>query len=47
MSRNILYLLVGALAVAVLFLGYQYYQESQTEGLEIEINGSGLSIEAD
>lgn len=47
MSRNILYLLLGGLIVAVAALAYLYYQERQTDGLEIELNGSGLSIEAD
>ena len=44
--NNILYLVVGALAVGVAVLGYQVYQERQKPGLSISIGGKeGLKIE--
>lgn len=47
MSRNnILFLMIGALAVGVGVLGYQLYQERQKPGLSISIGGKeGLKIE--
>ena len=45
MNRNVLYLLVGALIVAVGVVGYLYYQESQTTSVDINFGKSGLSIE--
>ena len=46
MNRNVLYLIVGALAAVAVVLGYQYYQERQkTTGVEINIGQGGISIE--
>lgn len=46
MNRNILYLVIGALAVVTGALGYQFYQERQkTTGIEISIGERGISIE--
>jgi hypothetical protein len=45
MGRSALYVLVGALAVAAAVLGYLYYQEQQTSGVEINIGEGGVSIE--
>ena len=46
MNRNILYLVIGALAVAVAVFGYQLYQERQkTTGVEISVGKSGISSE--
>jgi predicted negative regulator of RcsB-dependent stress response len=46
MNRNILYLVIGALAAVVAVLGYQFYQERQkTTGVEISIGDRGISIE--
>ena len=46
MNRNILYLVIGALAVAAGVFGYQLYQERQkTTGIEINVGKSGISIE--
>jgi len=43
---NILYLIVGALVVAVAILGYQLYQDRhQPEGLHINVGPNGLSIQ--
>ena len=44
MSRNVLYLLIGLLAVGVVVAGYLYYQES-TSGINIEIGEDGVKIE--
>ena len=44
--NNILFLVVGALAVGVAVLGYQVYQERQKPALSISIGGKeGLKIE--
>jgi hypothetical protein len=44
--NNILYLVIGALAVGTAVLGYQLYQERQKPGLSISIGGKeGLKIE--
>lgn len=46
MSRNTLYLLLGALIVVVIgFSIYAYQQESRPSGVQIEINEEGLSVE--
>lgn len=46
MNRNVLYMIIGALAVAALVLGYQYYQEQQrTTGIQIDVGEGGVSIE--
>src|SRR3972149_1149727 len=46
MNRNILYGVIGALAVATTIFGYQYYQERQkTTGVEISVGKGGISIE--
>ena len=46
MNRNVLYALVGALAVVSAIFGYQLYQERQkTAGIEINVGKSGISIE--
>lgn len=46
MNRNGLYLVIGALVVAVLVLGaYVYRQESKPEGVELKIDDNGISIQ--
>jgi predicted negative regulator of RcsB-dependent stress response len=46
MNRNVLYLIIGALIVAVAVFGYQLYHERQkTAGIDINIGKSGISIE--
>jgi hypothetical protein len=46
MNRNILYLVIGALAVVAAVLGYQVYQARQkATGVEISIGERGISIE--
>ena len=45
-NRNILYLIIGALVVAVGVLGYNLYQaKKQPEGLQINVGPSGLKIQ--
>jgi hypothetical protein len=45
-NRNILYLIIGALIVAVGVLGYNVYQsKKQPEGLQINVGPNGLKIE--
>ena len=45
-NRNTLYLIVGALAVAVVVLGYQLYQErKEPQGVQINVGPGGISIE--
>ena len=46
MSRNVLYLIIGALVVVAAVLGYQLYQDRQkTTGIQINVGKSGISIE--
>jgi RsiW-degrading membrane proteinase PrsW (M82 family) len=44
--NNMLYLVIGALAVVVAILGYNLYQEKkQPEGMQINVGPGGISIE--
>ena len=44
-SRNLIYLVAGALVVVVAVLGYQLYQEKkEPKGLNINVGPGGLSI---
>ena len=46
MNRNVLYLIIGVLAVAAAVFGYQLYQErQQTTGVEITVGKGSISIE--
>ena len=46
MNRNVLYLLIGVLAIVTVVIGYQLYQERQkTTGVEINVGKSGISSE--
>jgi hypothetical protein len=46
MNRNTVTLIIGVLAVAIVVLGYQLYQERQKpKGVEISIGGGGISID--
>ena len=45
-NRNVLYLIIGALIVAVGVLGYTLYQtKKEPEGLQINVGPSGLKIQ--
>jgi RsiW-degrading membrane proteinase PrsW (M82 family) len=44
-NRNVLYLIIGALIVAVGVLGYNFYQTNkEPEGLQINVGPDGLKI---
>jgi hypothetical protein len=44
--NNLLYLVIGALAVVIAILGYNLYQEKkQPEGMQINVGPGGISIE--
>jgi hypothetical protein len=46
MNRNVLYLIIGVLAVVAVVLAYQSYQARQkTTGIEITIGKGSISIE--
>ncbi|MDN2583447.1 hypothetical protein [Aquibium sp. ELW1220] len=46
MRNNTLYLVIGALVVAVIALGiYVLREESKPSGVEIKINENGLTVE--
>jgi hypothetical protein len=46
-NRNILYLIIGALIVAVGVLGYSLYQtRKQPEGVQINVGPDGLKIQS-
>jgi hypothetical protein len=46
MRRNLLLVLIGALAVCLIGAGYLYYQERQSGiDIEIEINERGVTID--
>jgi hypothetical protein len=44
MSRSILYIVIGALAVVAATVGYLYYQESRS-GIDIKIDEHGVTID--
>ena len=44
-NRNVLYLIIGALIVAISVLGYNLYQaKKEPEGLQINVGPDGLKI---
>ena len=46
-NRNVLYLIIGALIVAVGVLGYNFYQtKNQPEGLQINVGPNGVKIQS-
>jgi len=45
MNRNTVYLIIGVLAVVVVILSYQLYQERNTSGIEINVGKSSISVE--
>ena len=45
-NRNVLYLIIGVLAIAVSVLGYNLYQaKKQPEGFQINVGPDGLKIQ--
>ncbi|MGI6850957.1 hypothetical protein [Mesorhizobium sp. 1B3] len=46
MQQNRLYLIIGALVVAVIVLGaYIWRQETKPKGVEIRLDDSGISVQ--
>lgn len=46
MSRNLMFLVLGALVVVVGVLGYSLYQEKkQPDGVQISIGSKGIAVE--
>ena len=46
-NRNVLYMIIGVLAIAVGVLGYQLYQaKKQPEGFQINVGPDGLKIQS-
>ena len=46
MNRTILYLIIGALVVAVIALGiYVYHEQAKPKGVELKIDDKGISIQ--
>ena len=46
-NRNVLYLLIGVLAIAVGVLGYNLYEaKKQPEGVQINLGPDGLKIKS-
>ncbi|MBT1513803.1 hypothetical protein KIP88_25250 [Bradyrhizobium sp. SRL28] len=44
-NRNVLYLIIGVLIVAISVLGYNLYQaKKEPEGLQINVGPDGLKI---
>lgn len=45
-NRNVLFLIIGALIVAVGVLGYKFYEtKKEPEGVQINIGPNGLKIQ--
>ena len=46
MNRNSLYLIIAALAVLTVLLGYQFYMErNRTHGIAIKVDRGGITVE--
>jgi hypothetical protein len=46
MNQNVLYLVIGALVVIAVVVGYLLYQErQQTTGIDINVGNGGVSIQ--
>ena len=45
MNRNVVYIITGVLAIAIVILIYELYQERQETGIEIHMGESEISIE--
>jgi RsiW-degrading membrane proteinase PrsW (M82 family) len=46
-NRNVLYLIIGALIIAVGVLGYNLYRtNNEPEGLQINVGPNGLKIQS-
>ncbi|MEJ0097747.1 MAG: hypothetical protein WDM84_07265 [Bauldia sp.] len=47
MNRNLLYVAIAALVIVSTALGYQYYREQQTSGIQIDVGNGGISVQTD
>ena len=47
MSQRALYIVVAILAIAVVVLGFAWYQEANTNRVDIKLGNGGLSIQSD
>ena len=45
MNRNAVYLIIVALAVGILVLSYELYQEQHKTGIEINVGKNSISVE--
>lgn len=46
-NRNVLYLIIGVLVIAVCGLGYNLYQaKKEPDGLQINVSPNGLKIQS-
>lgn len=45
MSQNVLYVIIAVLAVALMMMTWLYVQERNTSGIDINMNGGGISVE--
>ncbi len=46
MNRNTLYIVVIAILVVIIgYLGWQYYQDQNSAGVEINMDENGMSVE--
>lgn len=45
MSRNGLYLIIGALIAALVLLGVYFYQQETRPGIEVRVDEQGISID--
>ena len=46
MNRTVLLVVVAILVVVVAVLGFRLYEEENSAGLDIEVNESGISVDA-
>ena len=46
MNRNVLFMIIGALAVGVALLGYKVYEDNrQPKGVQLNIGPSGITVD--
>jgi hypothetical protein len=45
MSRNSLYLIIGVLVAVVVGVGIYLYNEQTKPGLEVRVDGQGITVE--
>lgn len=45
MNRTVLYVIIAVLVVGIAGLGWKYYQDEQTHGIELQMGDDGVSVE--